>query len=195
MERAAGQQSLVELALSAHDGDACRVLCAVAARLHAPRPGPPPPLTPLQHWFAELDPVARTEGGILMRAADTARTLLADPRDIATLHGDLHHENVLDFGARGWLAIDPKALLGERGFEFAALFTNPDLADPTTRVARGADRFAQRLATVAAAAGLERRRLLKWILAGSGFRRRGLSGIVIPGPRSASASRARCGGA
>src|SRR5215204_484998 len=29
--------------------------------------------------------------------------------------------------ARGWLAIDPKRLLGERGFGFANIFTNPDL--------------------------------------------------------------------
>jgi streptomycin 6-kinase len=36
-------------------------------------------------------------------------------------------------------------------------------------VARDADRFARRVETVAAAAGLERLRLLKWILAGSGL--------------------------
>lgn len=34
---------------------------------------------------------------------------------MVTLHGDLHHGNVLDFGASGWLAIDPKGLKGERG--------------------------------------------------------------------------------
>ena len=169
MERAIGPQSLAGMAANGRDDEACRLLCAVAARLHAPRPEPLPPLTPLQHWFAELAPVARTEGGILMRAADTARILLADPRDVAALHGDLHHGNVLDFGARGWLAIDPKALLGERGFDFAAMFANPDLADPTKCVARDADRFVRRIETVAAAAGLERLRLLNWILAGSGL--------------------------
>ncbi len=29
-------------------------------------------------------------------------------------------------GPRGWLAIDPKGLIGERGFEYANLFRNPD---------------------------------------------------------------------
>ena len=42
------------------------------------------------------------------------RKLLAEPREVCALHGDLHHDNVLDFGPRGWLAIDPHALVGER---------------------------------------------------------------------------------
>jgi streptomycin 6-kinase len=43
---------------------------------------------------------------------------------------------VLDFGACGWLAIDPKRLAGERGFDFANIFTNPDLADPARLAGR-----------------------------------------------------------
>jgi len=35
------------------------------------------------------------------------RPLLAAPRDISVLHGDLHHDNVLDLGTRGWLAVAP----------------------------------------------------------------------------------------
>ena len=85
------------------------------------------------------------------------------------LHGDLHHDNVLDFSARGWLAIDAKGLTGERGFDFADIFTNPDLADPRHPVATRPDRFARRLEVVAAAAQLERRRLLSWIIAWTGL--------------------------
>jgi hypothetical protein len=36
----------------------------------------------------------------------------------------------------GWLAIDPKGLVGERGFDFANIFTNPDLDNPTRPLAR-----------------------------------------------------------
>jgi streptomycin 6-kinase len=104
-----------------------------------------------------------------VRCADAARTLLADPREVGMLHGDLHHDNVLSFGARGWLAIDPKWLIGERGFDFANIFTNPDLADPSCPVATEPGRFARRLEAVAEAAGLERRRLLHWILAWTGL--------------------------
>ena len=73
------------------------------------------------------------------------------------LHGDLHHDNVLDFGERGWLAIDPKRLLGERGFDFANIFTNPDLADPTRPVATEPGRFGRRLEVIAEAAAKEAR--------------------------------------
>ena len=92
-----------------------------------------------------------------------------EPREIVVLHGDLHHDNMLDFGVRGWLAIDPKRLVGERGFDFANIFTNPDLADPTRPVSTEPGRFARRLEVVAEAARLERERLLRWILAWTGL--------------------------
>jgi streptomycin 6-kinase len=46
--------------------------------------------------------------------AATARELLAKPSEVVVLHGDIHRGNVLDFGPRGWLASDPKGLVGER---------------------------------------------------------------------------------
>jgi streptomycin 6-kinase len=107
----------------------------------------------------------------LMSISSTHRMpwVMAEPREVGVLHGDLHHDNVLDFGARGWLAIDPKRLVGERGFDFANIFTNPDLADPTRPVAAEPGRFARRLAVVADATGMERERLLRWILAWTGL--------------------------
>jgi len=169
LERATGPGSLAEMARTGRDDEACRILCATAARLHAPRAKPLPDLMPLTQWFRELEPAAATHGGILARCAGVARALLAEPREVGPLHGDLHHDNVLDFGARGWLAIDPKFLLGERGFDFANIFTNPDLADPSRPVATELGRFARRLEVVAEAAGLERERLLRWILAWTGL--------------------------
>ena len=79
------------------------------------------------------------------------------------LHGDVHHANVLHFAEHGWLVIDPKGLIGERGFEFANLFCNPDYA---TATARG--RLARQVEVVTAAAGLQPRRLLQWIVAYAG---------------------------
>ena len=164
-----GPASLADIARTGHDDEACQILCAVAERLHAPRPGPPPELMPLPRLFQELAPAAATHGGILARCAETAQALLAQPREIAVLHGDLHHGNVLDFETRGWLAIAPNGVIGERGFDFANIFTNPDLDDPTRPVATEPDRFARRLELVAESATIERKRLLRWILAWTGL--------------------------
>jgi streptomycin 6-kinase len=164
LERAVGDGSLVEMARAGRDDEASRIICDVAARLHAPRHRPLPELLPLPRWFAELEPAAARHGGILRRAAATARELLAAPRDVGVLHGDLHHGNVLDAGPRGWLAIDPKRLVGERGFDFANIFCNPD---PATATAPG--RLSRQATVVAAAAGLDRGRLLRWILAYAGL--------------------------
>lgn len=169
MEHAQEGRSLSGMARNGQDDEACRILCAVAARLHAPRHGPPPSVVPLARWFDALGPAAATHGGVLTRCDVQARALLAEPREMGTLHGDLHHGNVLDFGMRGWLAIDPKGLHGERGFDFAPLFGNPDLADPTRSVATVPKCFAQRLAVVSEAAKLERTRLLRWVLAWAGL--------------------------
>ncbi len=44
---------------------------------------------------------------------------------VHVLHGDLHHNNVLLDATRGWLAIDPKGLFGERVYDVANLICNP----------------------------------------------------------------------
>jgi streptomycin 6-kinase len=96
--------------------------------------------------------------------ATTARELLASERDVVPLHGDIHHGNILDFGLRGWLAIDPKGLIGERGFDYANLFCNPEAA-----IALEPGRLPRQAHVVAEVAGLERQRLLKWIIAYAGL--------------------------
>ena len=165
MERAVGGRSLIEMARGGRDDEATRVLCGAVAPLHARRDRPSPGvLVPLPRWFRELEPSVDRFGGVLRRAAATARALLADPRDVAPLHGDLHHGNVLDFGPRGWLAIDPKGLLGERGFDFANVLCNPDFETSTFP-----GRLGRQVDVVAAAADLDRARLLSWVLAYAGL--------------------------
>jgi streptomycin 6-kinase len=169
IERATGPRSLSAMARNGADDEATRILCSAALALHRPRPTPLPELIPLRIWFEALWPVAQTHGGLLRRSAEAAEALLSTQAEIVPLHGDLHHDNVLDFGARGWLAIDPKRLIGERGFEYAILFCDPDLADPEPPVATLPERFERRFEIVTADAGLEPRRQLQWILAWCGL--------------------------
>jgi streptomycin 6-kinase len=165
LARATGPVSLGAMARHGRDDEATRIICNVAARLHAATFSPAPPaLVSLARWFTALERAAATHGGLLAEAATTARALLADPREIVVLHGDLHHGNVLDFGALGWLAIDPKGLLGERTFDFVNLLRNPD-ADIATSPAR----FRRQATVIAAAADLDRTRLLRWTLAFAGL--------------------------
>jgi streptomycin 6-kinase len=164
LERATGRRSLADMVSHGKDDEASLIVCGVIAGLHAPRHSPPPELIPLTDWFRALEPMASREGGILVRSAATARALLANPREVAPLHGDVHHGNILDFEARGWLAIDPKRLEGERGFDYANLFCNPNHP-----VATAPGRLARQANVVAAAAGLERKRLLHWIVAWAGL--------------------------
>ena len=164
LERATGRRSLAEMARAGQDDEACRVICGVVTALHGPRRAMAPPGTPLAEWFHDLFPAAEMHGGIWTLCAGAARELLAHPQGNQLLHGDIHHGNILDFGERGWRAIDPKGLSGERGFDYANLFCNPDPQTATTpgRVARRAD-------VVAEAASIDRRRLLLWVLAWSGL--------------------------
>ena len=164
LERADGPATLAAMVAEGRDDEASRILCSVAHRLHVPRGEPPPWLEPLERWFVALAPSAAIHGGILAEAHAMAGRLLATPREIAVLHGDIHHGNVLDGGARGWLAIDPKALLGERAFDFVNILRNPD-----ARTALAPGRFDRQLALVSRSASLERRRLLEWTLAFAGL--------------------------
>ncbi len=160
LERATQPGTLADLVRAESDERATDIICQTAAALHAPRPSPPPDtVRPLEIWFRALEPAARTHGGLLDHAAAAARRLLSDPREVAVLHGDLHHDNVLDFGPKGWLAIDPKGLVGERGYDFANLFCNPwpEAAQP--------GRLARRLTQVATTTSLDAARLRQWVLA------------------------------
>lgn len=164
LERAMGRDSLADMATSGRDDEASRIICQTVEGLHAPRGIPMPELVPLSHWFRALQPTASREGGIFVRSAATARVLLSEPRDVVPLHGDIHHGNILDFEERGWLAIDPKRLQGDRGFDYANMFCNPDRS-----VATAPGRLARQVSVVAEAARLEPRRLLQWILAYAGL--------------------------
>jgi len=164
MERARCERSLVEMSRGGRDDQATRIICDVVARLHSPRDKPPPPLVALDDWFRDLQPAAAAHGGVLAACAATAGTLLASQQEKVVLHGDIHHGNILDFGQRGWLAIDPKRLHGERGFDYANLFCNPD-----ARIAASPELFMRRLQLVASAAALEPMRLLQWVLAWAGL--------------------------
>ena len=136
LELATGGRSLSSMAVSGEDDGASRIICHVVSALHQPRGALMPILAPLRNWFAELEPAAVTHGGVFAECSAVARALLNEPQEITALHGDIHHANILDFGDRGWLAIDPKGVLGDPAFDIANLFYNPVESEFRTSEAR-----------------------------------------------------------
>ncbi|WP_127792721.1 aminoglycoside phosphotransferase family protein [Agromyces sp. LHK192] len=165
IERATGMGDLVAMVAAGRDDEATRIVCETGALLHAASADvlaldDPPELVDLPTWFRQLFERADRLDPFHRRGADLAWTLLEAPRDEVVLHGDLHHGNVLDFGERGWLAIDPKALYGERAFDFANLLCNP-----SHERALRPGRLARQLDVVVATTGIDRGRMLDWLVA------------------------------
>jgi streptomycin 6-kinase len=139
------------------DAAALRIICGVVGRLHEAAPVQTPVVDTLRHRFRALE---RASGGDARFAASwgVARRLLASPRDEKLLHGDIHHGNVLWGGeGRGWLAIDPQAVIGERAYDYANLLKNP-----TGEVQLAEGRLRRAAEVIAVEAGLELARVLAW---------------------------------
>ncbi|MFK8911874.1 aminoglycoside phosphotransferase family protein [Streptomyces sp. YS-3] len=65
----------------------------------------------------------RAERRLLADCAAAVREVAAEPGD-RLLHWDLHYDNVLAAGREPWLAIDPKPLAGDPGFELLPALVN-----------------------------------------------------------------------
>ncbi len=129
MEYAAGD-ALVTLVERGEDARATRVIAEVLSQLH----GIPPAtshagLMPLDRWFGALFAKATVDqrdgiASIYVRSAAVAAQLLAEPRNTRVLHGDIQHYNIRH-ASRGWLAFDPKGLVGESTYDCANTLCNP----------------------------------------------------------------------
>jgi len=159
MERAEGPGSLIEMSRNGQDEAATRIACDTVVRLHGVT-RPPPPLPSLAERFAQQTERLRVMGGVCHPALEVITTLLETPKDVGVLHGDVHHGNILDFGPRGWLAIDPQGVIGERAYDFANLLRNPD-----DDLVLSPGRLERQLGWISEAAGHDPLRMLQWGLA------------------------------
>lgn len=99
---------------------------------------------------------------LVSEARDWYQRLVASQRTLTLLHGDLQHYNVVFDTNRGWIAIDPKGVVGELEYEVGAILRNPvDLPDvftSTATIERRLDHLAKRLS-------LDYERALAWTFA------------------------------
>lgn len=187
LERAVGGRDLTSLTRADDDLGAIGVLGSVLGVLHGAVAAPAPAATTahdtgdvltelpsLDEWFRALlltdaaalgaltdDPAS---AAFLGRGRILARRLLDDttPADTVVLHGDLHHENVLEFAPGDWRAIDPKGIVGHRAFDAAAMLANPDRA-----TAQDPRHLEQRVELLRRSLGVDRSTILAWSVARS----------------------------
>ena len=123
----------------------------------------------LRDWFDGLRTMRRTFGGgtgpFPKKMVETVEGLLveffAEAEPPVILHGDFHHYNVLRAGT-AWQVIDPKGVVGPRGYEVGPLLINP-----FPHFLRGTDakrRTERRVAILSERLGFERARILGWAL-------------------------------
>jgi streptomycin 6-kinase len=78
------------------------------------------------------------------------------------LHGDLHNDNILS-SQNGWMAIDPKGVIGPIEYETAAFLRNPyyDLPNETNLK----DRLERRITILSDALQFDKNRIVDWTFA------------------------------
>ena len=156
---------LVDRVRRGNDADATEALCDLIAAMD---PGEAPRACPtVADWgrgFARYRATGddQVPADLVSRGERVFHELCASQRGTRLLHGDLQHYNVLLDRDRGWMAIDPKGVVGELEYEIGAALRNPGekpdlLANPFV-----VDR---RLATFTSRLNLDPVRTLAWAFA------------------------------
>ncbi len=78
----------------------------------------------IKDWLKSLDKEWDMPAHYLQKARKLRDILLATAPKSVLLHGDLHHDNILQNGSE-WVVIDPKGVIGDPSFEVAAFIRNP----------------------------------------------------------------------
>jgi streptomycin 6-kinase len=89
-------------------------------------------LTPVSVWGLGFEKFLREKKrgtdfpeNKITKADALFKSLVQSTTKQVVLHGDLHHENILQGTREPWLAIDPKGLYGDPAFEVGAFIRNP----------------------------------------------------------------------
>lgn len=129
MERVTPGTSLFKL----QEGrEAARTAAMLMRRLWQHNPPAEHSFPSLTIWFGAFARLRhRFDGGsgpfpaeLISKAEDTFAELNATSDNHIILHGDLHHANILCSEKRGWVAIDPKGIAGDRGYEVGPFMLN-----------------------------------------------------------------------
>lgn len=105
--------------------EAIDIACKIADKLNK-APLPAGSLFTIEQQLAILDKHWPIEADYLKKARIFRNEILNKYKDLKLLHGDLHRDNILQHGAN-WLAIDPKAVVGDPIHEVWAFVEDIDM--------------------------------------------------------------------
>jgi streptomycin 6-kinase len=79
----------------------------------------------LNKWFDDFDNKCKRFNVVKFeRASKMLIELNSDKKKWTLLHGDFHHDNILESNRDGFLAIDPSGIVGNVGYEIAVYLNN-----------------------------------------------------------------------
>lgn len=152
--------NLKQLVKNGQDKKATEIIAQTVLKLQSNRRKPiPNKLTPLKVRFQSLTNRPRDDLLIFEKAKILIGKLLDNLTDEVVLHGDIHHENILFSQNRGWLAIDPKGLLGEKTYELANTLMNPTTE---TTFVQSKQSFTDRVETLEKVTGFCKKRIIAY---------------------------------
>jgi streptomycin 6-kinase len=129
-ERLTPGHSLVDLAISDRDEEATEVIAGVIHAMRTAARAWPNECPTVHDWGEAFARYVTTgdqsiPGDLVFQAHRVYDELCQSQSDVRLLHGDLQHSNVLFDEQRGWVAIDPKGVIGEIEYEVGAAMRNP----------------------------------------------------------------------
>ncbi len=152
---------LVRMVRRGQDDEATAIICDVLSRLHRPKQRGEHRFISLRERYRSLFETADQSSvpEIFKMAAKEAKLLLDTSTEEVVLHGDIHHENVMYCSTRGWIAIDPKGLFGERTYDATNILFNPN---QITGLVIDKGRIERQAHIICTKLGLEMSRFLKF---------------------------------
>ena len=164
LERLNPGTSLAPMALKGRDENATEIIAEVLQRMVHPSESPHRAVPVVQAWGKGFQRyVASGDTQIPRRLTEKGERwygkLCATQQKIRLLHGDLLHYNILLDQDRGWMAIDPKGVMGEIEYEIGASLRNPG-ENPEVWVSK--ENLVKRLAIYERKLQLNAKRALGW---------------------------------
>jgi len=175
LERLKPGKSLAELALSGRDEEATDILADIIEQMTmqmsmsvGKASTAPATVLTLWDWAKAFECYTTTprDDKVPKQLVESAHrlylSLCASQAEPRLLHGDLQHYNVLFDAERGWLAIDPKGVIGEVEYEIGAILRNP-IEQPELFISRVS--IERRIKQLTGKLNLNGERVLAWAFA------------------------------